>query len=171
MVIYFTVLYLLPPPHVLYHLSWVLHQQQWTLGPTLRQTEKRILSFLPLPSLQKESAQAQSRYYRLASNPLPTSVFYRMLSSTNQREKISTQIVQLKSKNHQELLWKHTKPFYKDILLLKWSTVTLSRDNSLEISCTMKQNLWFWNRDNLFESSTSLRYPKGFSNLLMWHSK
>lgn len=39
----------------------------------------------------------------------------------------------------------------------------LSRDNSLEISWTMRQNLWFWNRDNLFESSTSLRYQKGFS--------
>lgn len=40
---------------------------------------------LPLPSLQRESAQPQSRYHRLSSNPLPTSVFFRMLSSTNQR--------------------------------------------------------------------------------------
>lgn len=49
MVIYFTVLYLPPPPHVLYHLSWVLHQQQWTLGPTPQSEGEKNSTFSPFP--------------------------------------------------------------------------------------------------------------------------
>lgn len=49
MVIYFSVLYLLPPPHVLYHLSWVLHQQQWTLrhSPQSEGGKNSTLSLFP----------------------------------------------------------------------------------------------------------------------------
>lgn len=85
MVIYFTVLYLLPPPHVLYHLSWVLHQQQWTLRPTPQSEGEQKATLSPFPPYRVSRHQPQSRHYRLSANPLPTSVFLRMLSSTNQR--------------------------------------------------------------------------------------
>ena len=82
MVIYFTALYWLPPPHVLYHLGWVLHRQQWTFRPSPWWRKKNS------PSPPHGGHQpSHSRQDRLASSPGPTSVFWRMLSSTNQRRR------------------------------------------------------------------------------------
>lgn len=80
---------------------------------------------LSLPSLlQRESALPQSQYYRLASNPLPTSVFLRMLSSTNQRGRIAADKLcnwnRRASKHHSGSI---QKPFCKGSLLLRLRTI------------------------------------------------
>lgn len=161
MVIYFTALYWPPPPHVLYHLGWILHRQQWTFRPSPWWRKKNS----PSPS-HRGNQPCHSRQDRLASSPLPTSMCWRMLSSTNQRRrKWADKWMWLQSNSH-----KHSestqKPFYRDTGLLKLSTLECP-ERSLEISRTRRQDLWFWNRYNVFEPSTSLRCPKGFQFTIM----
>lgn len=78
---------------------------------------------LSLSSSRKESAQPQPTHCRLDTNPLTTSVFLRMLSSTNQRGRKWADKLCNRSKSQQEWFWKHTKALYNDTLLSKLSTI------------------------------------------------